>query len=217
MPNITHEVWRIIDYDPSIKLDLARGLLNVRALARHLKSNLPSEATEDAIISAIRRYPLSKKSEKDMMDLAMALVKGARVSTRGDIVNFSLEKTKDSQSVLMKVISKINYAKGETLRMVQGEETISLMVDKRKYKELKRTIPRGMLIGEHETLSEISIRFHKEEKHTPGVVQIIIAELARNGINIYELMSCSPEIFVFVSEKDVVKAYECLHSMIKKS
>ena len=115
------------------------------------------------------------------------------------------------------MVSKIDYGKGETLRMVHGEETISVMVDKRKYKEVTKSVPKEMLLGENESLAELSIRFHKEEKYTPGVVHMIVAELARNGINIFEIMSCSPEIFIFVDDKDVVKAYECLHQMIKRA
>ena len=54
MTNIRNEVWKRIDADPSIQLDLERGLINIRALARFCHHE-GMEATEDALISAIRR------------------------------------------------------------------------------------------------------------------------------------------------------------------
>ena len=36
MTNITHEVWRMLDNDPSIRRELHRGLINTSALARYL-------------------------------------------------------------------------------------------------------------------------------------------------------------------------------------
>ena len=79
MTNITREVQRFLDHDLSAKRDLARGLINTRALAVYLKKHLGSEGSIDAIISAIRRYESGEK-EEERFSKARALIKNAKIS-----------------------------------------------------------------------------------------------------------------------------------------
>ena len=58
MANIVHEVWKILDNNPSIRREMRRGLINMSALAKYIIHRKGVDATLDAVISAIRRYKL---------------------------------------------------------------------------------------------------------------------------------------------------------------
>ena len=51
---------------------------------------------------------------------------------------------------------------------------------------------------------------------TPGVGYIILGELARADINIYEAVNCTPEFLIFIEEKKLLKAYQVLFELVHK-
>jgi len=57
------------------------------------------------------------------------------------------------------------------------------------------------------------MHLHPEAVKTPGIIAVISNELAMNGINVMESMSCVPEMLWFVKEKDVLKAHNVLYQL----
>ena len=87
---ITQDIWKLLRSDLAVQKDLNRGLINVRALARHLIEKHGLEASLDSVISAIRRFE-AKKFAEDERKLAKVL-KNAKISTRNNIACFTLER-----------------------------------------------------------------------------------------------------------------------------
>jgi hypothetical protein len=54
----------VSERDGVVRHGLSRGLINAHALARSIQTANPTAASFDAILSAIRRYPLSEISEE---------------------------------------------------------------------------------------------------------------------------------------------------------
>jgi aspartokinase len=46
--------------------------------------------------------------------------------------------------------------------------------------------------------------------HTKGIIAYLTSALSVEGINIVELMTCTPEMSIYVDEKQMLKAYETL-------
>ncbi len=63
MRNSSQTVRDIIERDGIIRNGLARGLINVRALARYIQIELHEEATFESIVSGIRRYPIRETAD----------------------------------------------------------------------------------------------------------------------------------------------------------
>ena len=57
------------------------------------------------------------------------------------------------------------------------------------------------------------MHMHPKMRTTQGILAAISNELAINGINIIEIMSCFPEMLFFVKEQDVLKAHQVLHQL----
>lgn len=211
--NVRNDVWRLIDRDPSIRLDLERELINIRALARYCsKSGVKGSA--DAIISAIRRYP--RESElSERYGKAVEIVGKSSISTKSRIANISLVRGAEIQDILQKLFSCVNYERGETLRLVQGEESIKLIVDEKNVEKMLGIIPERLVLNVLKGLSEINIHLDPLAVKTPGIMFVLCGELTRNNINIYEITSCVPEMLVFVKEKDILKAHQVLFDLCR--
>ncbi|MBI4360592.1 ACT domain-containing protein [Candidatus Micrarchaeota archaeon] len=210
MTNIRNEVWKRIDADPSIQLDLERGIVNVRALARHFQdTGVPG--SKEAVISAIRRYP--RTSAKSWYETARSIVAQSHVSTKSHIVLIELSKGGEVQDILAELFDLVRYEKGETLRIVQGEESIRLLVDEKNREKMLEKIPEKSVLNVYRDLAEINVHLHPQGAKTPGIVYVISGELARHHINMYEMLGGAPEILIFVEEKKLMAAYNALFEL----
>ena len=58
------------------------------------------------------------------------------------------------------------------------------------------------------TDKKISVVLPEKAIQTKGVMAKIASEIALANINITELIVCPPQFFIYVAEKDIVKAHE---------
>ena len=205
MTNIVHEVWKILDTSPSIRKDLALGLINNSALARYIIEEKKVKGNTDAILSAIRRYEFDPSI--DLINTANKIICQSSVSTKSKLANINIMKDNTTQKIIPKLFSLINYNQGDVLRIIQADESIKILVDEKNLEKVTKMLTKDKIINIDENLGEINIHLHPEAKNTPGIVAVISNELLMNGINVMETMSCVPELLWFVKEEDLLNAY----------
>lgn len=215
MTNIRAEVWKLIDTDPSLRYDMERNLLNVRAVARYFME-LGIDATEDAIISAIRRYP-RENQVKDYNKNVLKLLSKSTISTRSNIVNIAISKGSHLKEVLPQIFSIIKFEKGEILRITQGEENIRIIIDQKNFQSIMEVIPKKEILEIRKDLAEINIHLPKEVAQTRGLGAYLFNELLRHDILLYEVMSCLPEFMFFVQNDQALKTHEVLFGLINQN
>jgi len=213
----TNEIVRsVVESDGAIRSDLARGLLNVRALARHIQRKARTAARQeislDAIISAIRRYPI-QQSTTVYQNVGRLLQK---LTMRNKIVDVAVLNSPEIPSALGKIASQIDYGRGEAFRVVAGVESIRLVLDEKNLDKLS-ILPKKKILKVVGNLAEVIISLSNAAERTPGVVATVTTELAMNGINMIEFMSCVPELILVVEEKDALRTYESLERLAKGS
>lgn len=212
MKNTVGEVWKFLDNSPCIRRDLGQGLINARALAKYILKTKKMDATLDAVISAIRRYELDRQD--DVFVTARKLIgQTINLSTRSGLVKISLAKDDDVQRLLPKLYDIINYSRGEILRVIQAAASIKLIIDEKNQEDIIELFPKDKILKVNKNLAEINIHMHPRMETTYGILAVIASELAINGINIIEVMSCFPEMLLFVREEDILKAYQVLYQL----
>ncbi len=211
MTNIRREVERIIDTNPPIRNCLGRGVVNIRGLAKFIVENYPINASMDAIISAIRRYEY--KDKEVSIKKVYSLIGKATLTSRNSIVSITLEKSVNVEQYLPKILSVISMVKNEVFRVIQANTAIKVVIDKKNLENVLGTLPEKSVKRVEEGLAEITIQLDPESWKMPGVVAVISSELAMNNVNIREIMSCIPEIIIFFDEKDLLRAYQLIHTL----
>lgn len=211
MYNITEQVWKILDNSPCLRRDLSRGLINSRALGKYLIKEQKIDATIDAVISAIRRYKPEKIT--DLFNKSSKILRQATISTKSKLANVALIKDDEVQNLLPKLFSIIYYNRGDVLRIIQADESMKILVDEKNLEKIQRLFPEKKIIKIDKNLGEINMHLHPEAVNTPGIASIITNELALNGINIMEIISCVPEMLFFVDEKDILSAHQVLYRL----
>ncbi len=212
MKNTVGEVWKFLDNSPCIRRDLSRDIINARALAKYILKENKMDATLDAVISAIRRYELNRQD--NIFLIANKLIsQTVNLSTRTGLAEITLLKDNDVQKILPELFKIIQYVRGDVLRVVQADESIRLLIDEKNLEKIKEVFPENKIIRLDKNLAEINMHMHPKMRTTQGILAAISNELAINGINIIEIMSCFPEMLFFVKEQDVLKAHQVLHQL----
>src|SRR5437899_361327 len=129
-------VERIIESDGAIRKDLARGLINVRALARYIQEEARKEGGEvsfEAVIGGIRRHPVEKRlaSHQSIGSLFKKL------TMRNKIVDVAVLNDPEITAELGRFASMIDYSLGETFRIVSGVESIRVVIDEKNLEKMK--------------------------------------------------------------------------------
>jgi len=220
LPNTSEAVRRVIEGEASIRRDLAKGLINTRALARYIQQvneiEDDQEHSLDAIISTIRRYPISRKSSDER--LLYKHMANKKLIMRNKIVEVAIRNDSDIPPALGRFSSQIDYSRSETFRIVAGLETTRVIIDEKNLEELLDTIPKEKIKKVLRNLAEILILLPEttegvEAERVPGVVATLSTELTLNGISMTECMSCAPDIIIVVEEKNAIKAYELIDKL----
>ncbi|MGM5485333.1 MAG: hypothetical protein ACQEP1_05690 [Nanobdellota archaeon] len=209
MDNVTKEVYRIIDRTPSMREGMNKGIINKRALASFIVQNFMPDKEVNAVISAIRRYPVKERTE--VFVNAFDIVSESTLSSKNGIVSITLNKEEAAERVLPELFSVIEVEKHQSLRVIQADESIKVIIDKKNLNKVKELIPEQSIKKIDEDLAEVIIHLDKRTWSTPGIASILTTELSLNNINIVEMMSCIPEIIIFFKEKDLMEAYNVLY------
>ena len=213
MTSMARQVWKIIEEDVVIRRALEKGVVNMHALAVHLIKEHKLHAGAHAVITAIRRYKEEGPLEKKYETAKKIISQSEDVRITSNIVSIAIEKNRKTQDILQKVFSLIDYEKGQLLVLMQGDESIKIMINKKNEKKVLSCIDKKLILHIEDNLAQINIQLSATAVKTPGIITVLSTELMMHNINVVEVMSCVPEMLFFVKQKDVVKAYELLFNM----
>lgn len=214
MPSTAQAVATYLDQDGVVREALSRGIVNQRALARWLIETKGWDATEEAVISAVRRHLEREDADRSVFDAARALFDAAHVNMRSRVGLVVAAKTQEVQERLPELFQAVDYSRGEVLRILQTDRCIKVIVDEANLASV------GDLLGEdavqevHDGLAEINVVLPEETVTTPGVLALICTTLALHRINILEVATGLPEHLLFVAQEDARRAYETLEDLV---
>lgn len=212
MTNITQIVNGFLLKNPSIIRDINRGIINTSALANLIIQTEKLRPYPHAVISAIRRF--SKKETEEGYKEVENILKKSKISTKSRLVFITLSRDFSFLAkVLPSILNKINPLVGEVLRVVEGRESIKLLIDSSKKDEILSIIDKEFVKEVNENLAEINIHFAEKYQEVRGLRATILNELAINDIDVYEIIGCLPEFMVILEEKDIGKAHDALLSL----
>jgi hypothetical protein len=211
--NNRRSVERIIETDPVIKKGLQRGIVNTRALARYIQENDGVNSSFDAILGAIRRYPL----EADRAGSSIRVFRDCSLALRSKIGDLILEIDSDVMKRVVEFAGSMRTLRGENLRILVGLKTIRVIAEQRSIAQLKETLGDHKIIKHMTNLVEISVLLSPEAEASKGVIARITSEIALHDVCIWGSSCVLPEFIVLVEEKDATRAHEALQNLLNEA
>lgn len=204
-------VREFIDEDPVVKAGLQRRLINVRALARFIQEEAGTGASLEAITSAIWRYPVKE-------DFSASLPLGeliSNLSLRDGIFAVGLANSPELWKALATLQKDIDVSRGDTLRMISGIESTTVVIDAKNKDRLYSVVPKGSVGRVFEDVAEITVNLTEPSWEGLGVLAGLSTALALAGVNILFHFGYGPppSIVLEVSDRDAEKAYHALERL----
>ncbi len=203
-------IWTLLQKDLAVQKDLARGLVNTRALAKYLLEQHNLSAGIDAVISAIRRFESQHLFEKEEKALEQVFQHGI-VSTKNNVACITLDLGFRKLVQRLSATERVPHCK-----IVTGRNALKLVVDNPEFAYVKSLFADDEIQKVENDLSEISVVVSPQAVKTKGVMARIANELSLANINISELLVCPPEFLIYVKERDIVKAHESVLKLCGK-
>ncbi|MBU4283774.1 MAG: hypothetical protein KJ968_01585 [Nanoarchaeota archaeon] len=212
MTKIAEKVRIYLDNNFIIRKCLSKNIISLRALSRHLCNILNLEQKNlDAVMSSIRRY---KKEESKIRDESLKKIFSyISIKTRSNIADIYMVSNKENQQNLIKLYQKIDFERGEILRIIQSEQGIRVIIDEKNLKKFYDIFPKKGYVSVDKGLTEINIQFTKEASQTKGIISLISSTLYADNINIVEIISCAPELLIFVKNEDLLKSLQIINNI----
>ncbi len=213
MSQMEHTFRQMLSKRPDIQRSYAEGLINRRALARYLvKEGVAKQNQFEAVVAMLRRYEFRKLAPHDR-----EIFTSIRMALKDGILIFDFEKQKEVVMRLQKIIAYTNYDSGDTLKIVVGTSSVKLFIDEYKESEIKEHISMLKVKNKVRHVSEISLQFSEKANKARGIISAITNELTLHDIVIAELLTATPELLIYVSDHDVLKACEIIKGLRESS
>lgn len=212
--NIREFVWKVIDMDISLKKDISRGVVNMRALANYIIDSYKLKVSIDSVVSAIRRYNVIPE-KKTNIGTVYELLKKAETRTLTRMASLSLKKNEETTLKLGQLLPKIDFEAGETLRILEGAKQFRIIVNRNSFDKMQEFFGKKNIIGKNKKIGMIEMIYPDILQKTPGVFSVISTELAQNDISIIDALICANEHIIIVSEADLLRAFEVVDNICK--
>ena len=210
--NVNQEVWKALRTDSALQKDIARELINMRALAKYLIDKYHYKASLDAVISAIRRYQ-THEEYKEEDKILEHVFHDSVVSTKNNMACITLDIP--IRQVLQK-LQHLEKGNNKRLKIITGTEAVKLITEQPHLKDVQKQFTKEEIDSTDENISEVRVVVSKEAIRTKGVLAKLATEIALANINIKEMIICPPEFFIYVHQDDIVKAHESVIQLCKE-
>ncbi len=205
MTNINQTIWKLIAQDVSIDKALRRDLVNMRALAVYLIKKHHLSASVDAVISAIRRYPMEGVIA-DQETKLLSIFKNSVVFTKSNMVCMTLEA--DAVKDLVANFGQQGVKKN--FRIIRGKKYTKVIINDVDLDAFMKYFKKADIVDVRKGLGEVRIVLQKGAENMRGIIAKVTGEIALQEISIIEMIFCFPELLVYVDQKDLLHAHQAV-------
>ena len=212
---ISDAVRKNIQKYPFLKEYLAMGIINYRALARHLtaelKKDLGSEPNPQSVATALRRLSKTKKAPFRTKEVGILSQSNLSISYDLGVVTVEI-----GPGVLKRIPAIGPAVEGEAYMLLLGKENLTIVTHQKGVPALL-SLFRDRKPSHKTSLAGIIVKSSTDIAETPGVISHLTSILALEKINIVEMMSSFTETFFIVEEKDTLRAVEAIRREILRA
>lgn len=205
---VTSVVHRFLDGDSAVRDLLTRGVLNYRALARWMIETEKWTVSEEAVVSAIRRYA-SKATTARIQD-ARAVLARSQITSRNDICIINLPRNNQTHQVVRELLGLLDPTKDDVVHYIEEDENSLLITTKNGYQIAQQFVDQDEVTHETHGITQYAINVSEEGPQTPGVLSIVLSALSSHNINVIELITIKNTLILYVHDQDALKTYHIL-------
>lgn len=205
MTSAVESVDLYLQRDPTLADTVSRGLANLRRTARWMIEENGWDVTEDAVVSALRRYN-DRNPQQPLAEARRSLPQG-RVELKTDLALVEVPRTHDVQEDALQAWKASDVR--DTLGVLPSRTTLKLLVEESSLQAFCGELGRTRV---EDIISPVSVLQVKFKGRPPDltVIVLLVSALVHRGIDIVEVVSCAPACSVVVPADDGKSAFDVL-------
>lgn len=189
---------------------LSRGVLSLRRAARWMIDAKGWDATEEAVVSALRRYEPDLNGP-NVVD-AHAHLANARVNIRSGLALATFPRVRELQSRLPSFWWKVDGE--DVIGLMSKPTTVHFLLDEDTVDVLRETLGPGGLEEINHPVSEVRISLPEASHLAPLSTAVILDVFGHREVEVLDIIGCQPDISVMVPGAQGVRAHETVESFI---
>lgn len=212
MIRVSDVVASIVRQSPLLEEGLARGLINVSALARDILPQVErktlKEVTEGAVVMALKRLSAELAVQHHS---AKVFQNTPDMIVRSNLFELTVRNSPTlpaKQPALAALVASQDNS--HFLTVTSGVFETTIVASDALRVRIEHTLGDERIVNEIPNLSSITIRLNDAFLEVPGSIAQILKYLAWEGINIIEVVSTYLELTVILRQNDTERAFAAL-------
>jgi len=205
--SVAKRVRRSVQNDAILSGALARGVLNYQAAARWIVETSDWEASEGAVISALRRLD---HPDRGAFAAAREVLEESHINTRSKMGSVRLAGDATVRDRLPTLFDIVEANQGEVLRVISSDRGFNVILDEANLALIEETFPQRTIEEVQTGLTELCVVIPPEARQTPGILALVCNRLALQEINIKESVDGVYQHVLLVATDDAIEAHRLL-------
>lgn len=203
MSTTVRAVERYLETDLIVSEALHRGVLNVRRAARWLIETQGWDATEEAVVSALRRY--TPHSRVDLENV-LHLLNETRVTARTGLSIVAVPRTREFMSELHRLSDMLRPE--ATLGIVPEDGRVNILIDSANRDRVLALFSNDPRCEVKTGVAEIQFEFPEMGATASTAVAVTLNVLGHRGIDVVAVFSNLPVCSILMAQRDFGQAFE---------
>ncbi|MFA6304397.1 MAG: hypothetical protein WCV73_02490 [Patescibacteria group bacterium] len=204
MLKISEAVKNLVEQDMELHSPLKKGLINLSAYAKKIKSKVEvltkKNIKTSSIVVTLSRIAKSLPEQAEEKNLKIS-----RLAVYADLEELSYEKTSVFLQKLSHSYKQLAHQEQNFLAITQSITEITMVGDQKSMARIKNDFGPNHLFHK-KNLTGISLKFPLSYLSEPNIIYSLIKKIAIKKINIIEVISSSSELTIIVENKDAALA-----------
>lgn len=214
MRTISDSIRDILQRSPYLAEAVSDGIINYSALARKLKPQLEEEHlktfNEGAIVMALKRIGKLTPSTRSQFHVSKTV---RNITVRSNLVEYAFQNSRTLLRVQEKLLAVAEKEEDVIVNFAPGIFETAIIVSAPLETRLSELTEDEHCIKKFHKLSSISIRFHPDTAHIPGIYYPFFQALAWHGVNFIEIVSSFSELTFVFEDKEVDRAFAIIKGL----
>ena len=208
MTSAVEAVDLYLKQDPTLADTVSRGLANIRKTARWMIEENGWDVTEDAVVSALRRY--NERNPQQPFARPRRSLEEGQVELKTGLALLEMPRTHDVQEDALNAWKAADVR--DTLGVLPSRTTLKILIEESSLSGFRAKMGRGRVEEITSPVSLLEVKFGGGSP-APAMVVLLVSALVHHKVEIVEVMSCSPSFSMAVPAAHGRMAFDILSKL----
>ena len=217
MITVPEVVATLVHRSPFLEDGLARGIINISALARAMLPDVQRETMkeirEGAIIMALNRLALKIRG-RELNEQAI-FSSAPDMLVRSNLFEITLVNSTRLAEKRRALLDSIRTSQDKFLTFTQGVFETTVIASRRIKAKVEESFSGEAVVSLIDGLSALTIQLPPGTASAPGAYHYLLRELAWERINIVEVVSTLNEFTIIMKDTDIDRAFFILKRLFR--